>query len=88
MIFIKIFYSLFGIALGIAMLKYRKTVYGWTGKFYWAEKYLGNGGTLLVIIVAGLGLLFISIAYPFGVFDDEISSNPNNTSGSRETVAE
>ena len=54
MIVIKILYSIFGIALGVGVLKYRKMIYGWTGKFYWAEKYLGSGGTLFIIILMGL----------------------------------
>lgn len=65
LLLVKLFYSLLGITLGIGILKYRKMVYGWTGKFYWAEKYLGTGGTIFVIIVCGLGLLFVSVAYPF-----------------------
>lgn len=49
MFLIKAFYALFGIAIGLGILKYRKVVYSWTGKFYWAEKYLGSGGTVFVI---------------------------------------
>lgn len=43
MIFIKILYAILGIFMGLGILKYRKVVYSWTGKFYWAEKYLGSG---------------------------------------------
>ena len=57
MLFMKILYSVLGIALGVSMLKHRKMVYGWTGRFYWAEKYLGSGGTIFVIILSGLLLI-------------------------------
>lgn len=79
MFIIKIFYAIFGIAMGVSILKYRKIVYSWTGKFYWAEKYLGNGGTIFVIILIGLGFIFVSVAYPFWVFDDRL---PKDTPGS------
>ncbi|NDK19936.1 hypothetical protein GW819_03775 [Candidatus Gracilibacteria bacterium] len=69
MFIIKIFYALFGIVIGLGILKYRKVVYSWTGRFYWAEKYLGSGGTVFVITLVGLGFIFVSAAYPFGVFD-------------------
>jgi hypothetical protein len=49
MFIIKIFYALLGISMGLGILKYRKVVYSWTGRFYWAEKYLGSGGTILII---------------------------------------
>lgn len=49
MFFVKIFYALLGIGMGLGILKYRKVVYGWTGRWYWAEKYLGSGGTIFVI---------------------------------------
>lgn len=38
--FVKIIYFLFFVSLGIAILKYRKNVYEWTGQWYWAEKWL------------------------------------------------
>ncbi len=38
--FVKIIYFLFFVPLGVAVLKYRKNVYEWTGQWYWAEKWL------------------------------------------------
>jgi hypothetical protein len=68
--FAKIFYFLFFTSIGLSILKYRKTVFEWTGRWYWAEKYLGNGGTILVISLIGLGCMFFGIGYPLGAFDD------------------
>ena len=86
MIIVKIFYALTGIAMGLGILKYRKIVYNWTGRFYWAEKYLGSGGTVFVISLLGLGLVFCSVVYPFGFFDSKVpptekenSQNTDNT---------
>lgn len=67
--FVKILYFLLFTSLGIAVLKYRKNVYEWTGQWYWAEKYVGRGGTLTVITLIGLGLLFFGVGYPLGAFD-------------------
>lgn len=65
----KFFYGLVFFAIGVALIKYRKNVYEWTGRFAWAERYLGNGGTVLVIVLAGCLLIFLSIAYPTGAID-------------------
>lgn len=54
MFLVKIFYALLGIAMGLGILKYRKVVYSWTGRWYWAEKYLGSGGTVFIISLIGL----------------------------------
>jgi hypothetical protein len=65
MFVVKIFYAICGIFIGLGILKYRKIVYSWTGRFYWAEKYLGSGGTVFIITLVGLGLIFVSVGYPF-----------------------
>ncbi|NDK07916.1 hypothetical protein EOM39_01565 [Candidatus Gracilibacteria bacterium] len=63
---IKIFYSILFLALGGALIKFRKNVHDRTGHWYWAEKYLGSGGTYLVLILFGLFLIFLGAIYPFG----------------------
>lgn len=63
--FIKILYFFVFVGLGVAILKYRKNVHEWTGQWYWAEKNLGRGGTILVITIVGLGLIFFGVGYPF-----------------------
>ncbi len=39
-IFVKILYGLMFFCMGVAIIRYRKQVYEWTGKFSWAERYL------------------------------------------------
>lgn len=56
--FVKFLYFVIFTGLGVATLKYRKRVYEWTGRWYWAEKYLGNGGTVVVITLSGIGMIF------------------------------
>lgn len=68
--FAKILYFFLFTSLGVAILKYRKNVFEWTGRWYWAEKYLGHGGTIIVIILTGLGMIFFGVGYPLGAFDD------------------
>lgn len=68
--FEKIFVGLFCIGTGYLFLRYAKTVLEWTGHFMWAERYLGRGGTVVVIYLMGAGLIFFGVGYPFGAFDD------------------
>ncbi|HRI36594.1 MAG TPA: hypothetical protein PK765_06080 [bacterium] len=67
----KFIYGLIFFFLGAAIIKYRKNVYEWTGRFVWAERYLGSGGTVLVIILAGCLLIFLSVAYPMGAVNPQ-----------------
>jgi len=62
---INIIYSILLILGWIAILKYRKIIKGWTGNFYWAEKYIGNWWTYLVLIILGMAMIFYWIRYPF-----------------------
>jgi hypothetical protein len=80
--FIKILYFLLFTSLGVGILKYRKNIFEWTGRWYWAEKYLGNGGTFIVIILIGLGMIFFGVGYPLGAFDDMKGSGVMGGSGS------
>jgi len=65
----KILYGILFFGVGVAILKYRRIVYEWTGRWGWAEKYLGSGGTITALTLLGLGLIALSIAYPLGAFD-------------------
>ncbi|MCK9272272.1 hypothetical protein M0P65_01885 [Candidatus Gracilibacteria bacterium] len=69
MIFLKIFYGILLFGAGLVIIKYRKTVYDWTGKFVWAEKYLGSGGTVIILILIGLLLMFLGVTFPFGMYE-------------------
>lgn len=69
MILIKLFYAGLLIGTGVLMLKYRKVIKSWTGNFYWAEKYLWQWGTYLVLIMFWLFLIFWGILYPFWWLD-------------------
>ncbi|MCH8518216.1 hypothetical protein LAT59_00420 [Candidatus Gracilibacteria bacterium] len=63
---IQIIYGILLITGGYYLIKYRRTVKSWTGNWYWAEKYIGNGGTYFVLILIGLGMMFFGVLYPFG----------------------
>ena len=64
-ILLKIFYWIILFALGFLAIKYRKNVVSWTWKFVWAEKYLWNWWTYLVIILMWLFFMFLWVLYPF-----------------------
>lgn len=55
--------------MGFLVLKYRKQVYDWTGTWYWAEKYLGRGGTITALILIALAMIVFGIATMFGQVD-------------------
>ena len=74
--FVKILYFVLFVSTGVVVLKYRKVLFEWTGRWGWAEKYLGNGGTVTAITFIGLGLIFAGVAYPMGAFDDLNKGNP------------
>ncbi|EKE28915.1 MAG: hypothetical protein ACD_2C00265G0005 [uncultured bacterium (gcode 4)] len=69
MIFLKIFYWMLLFSSWVVLIKYRKIIYEWTGKFGWAERYIGSWWTVLVIILTWMFLMFLSIAYPAWVFE-------------------
>ncbi len=62
---VKLFYAVLLVWMGYLILKYRRTVKSWTGNFVWAERYLWNGGTYLVLIFIGCFLIILWILYPF-----------------------
>lgn len=65
-IIVDIFYALLLIAGWMAIIKYRRNVKSWTGNWMWAEKYIGNGWTYVVMILVGLFMIFFWVLYPFG----------------------
>ena len=76
MIFIKIFYGILLFATGLVIIKYRKIVYEWTGKFAWAERYLWSWGTVVVLTLIGLLLMFLGVTFPFWMY--ETLTKPTN----------
>lgn len=57
------------IILGGIIIRYRYHIYGFTGDWWWAQKYLGGNGTITAISLLGAILIFAGFAYPFGAFD-------------------
>ena len=65
----KFIITLIGITGGLALIKYREVVYRTAGKNPWAEKYLGQGGTItLITIIGGLSVI-LSVLYLTGALD-------------------
>lgn len=63
---INIIYWILFIAWWVALIKYRKTVKSWTWNFYWAERYIWNWGTYLVLILTWWIMIFLWVLSPFG----------------------
>jgi hypothetical protein len=56
------------IAVWVGIIYYRFKIYEFTGEWTWASVYLGS--TMNAIVLAGMILIGIGAAYPFGAFDD------------------
>jgi len=69
MFLIKIIYAILFILMWAGIIKYRRTVKSWTWNFYWAEKYIWNWWTYLVLILAWMLLIFYWTIYPFWWID-------------------
>ncbi len=69
----RILLSILGIISGLLIIKYREPIYRFTGKFGFAEKYFGSGGTLSFYLIFGSFLVILSIVYGSGFLENIIS---------------
>ena len=56
-------YAILGMGLSYVIVKYREQIVEMTGKFSWAEKYLGRGGTYNAYVL--LGVIVFAISFLF-----------------------
>ena len=70
----KFLIAISGIVAGMMLIRYREAVYRFTGKNPWAEKVLGQGGTITVLIIIGGAAVILSILYLTGALDILISN--------------
>lgn len=77
----KILVTLMGLGSGVLILRYSRQVTQFTGKFDWAEKYLGHGGTHTAIRLFGAVLTFVFILYPFGYWDRWLADKNTSPAG-------
>lgn len=54
--------GLLAIAAAFFLIKYREKIVELTGKFAWAEKYLGSGGTYNLMVILAIIFFFWGIA--------------------------
>ena len=65
----KFLIALTGITAGMMLIRYREAVYRFTGKNPWAERVLGQGGTITVLVIIGGVSVILSILYLTGALD-------------------
>jgi hypothetical protein len=64
MVFITKFLILIAVfVLGIAMMKYREKLVRLVGKNYYAEKYIGAGGSYTMWVLLGVALIIGTLIY-------------------------
>lgn len=56
------FKGLLAIVAAFFLIKYRERVVATTGKFAWAEKYLGQGGTYRLMVIVAVMLFLWGIS--------------------------
>ncbi len=59
-------YAILGMGLSYVIVKYREQIVEMTGKFSWAEKYLGRGGTYNAYVLLGVIVFAISFLFLIG----------------------
>ncbi len=77
-IIVDIFFAVLLISMWTVLLKYRKVVRSWTWNFVWAEKYLWNWWTYLVLILLGCFFIIWWFLYPFWGLEMMIWVNSNS----------
>ncbi len=63
------FKGLLAIVASFLLIKYRERIVGMTGKFGWAEKFLGMGGTYRFFIILGVVTFLWGVASITGTTD-------------------
>lgn len=63
------FKGILAIAASFVLIKYREKIVGMTGKFGWAEKYLGMGGTYRLFVILGVVSFLWGVASITGMTD-------------------
>ena len=65
----KFLIALTGVTAGMMLIRYRESVYRFTGKNSWAERVLGQGGTITILVIVGCASVVLSILYLTGALD-------------------
>ena len=63
------FKGILAIVASFFLIKYRERIVGVTGKFQWAEKYLGMGGTYRFFVILGVFSFLWGVASITGTTD-------------------
>ncbi len=63
-------YGILGMGLAYAIVKYRDQIVEITGRFSWAEKYLGRGGTYNMYVL--LGIIIFAISFLFFIGEEDL----------------
>ncbi len=76
-----ILYGLLGLALGFSLIKYRFYLYKTMGKWSFAERFFGTGGTITAIVIIAFIVIGFSFMLMFGQLDTAFSGASKYTKG-------
>jgi len=64
-----------GIFLAFLLVKYRRSIIHFTGKWGWAEKYLGIGGSYSAVVIVAIIVFLLALSKLFGKIDNIFKSS-------------
>ena len=67
MVFVKILVLIAAILLALVLIRYRLQLVRIVGKNYYAEKYLGQGGSYTFWILFAILIIFVALVWLVGV---------------------
>jgi len=67
---VNILLGIIGVVIGLLVIKFREPIYRFSGKFGFAEKFFGSGGTLSFYLIFGCLLVILSIVYASGFLEN------------------
>jgi hypothetical protein len=85
MIIFKILVLIASIFACILVIKYRLQMVNTFGKAYWAEKYLGSGGSYTMWIIIGILMVFLAAAWLVGTPLDHSATPSQSTANTSQS---
>ena len=67
--------GIIGMAVGFAIIVFRKHIKNFTGNIGFAERYLGVGGTWTFLLLLGVAIFILSLMWSLGTLQEFLFEN-------------